>query len=345
MKIAVLAGGTSTEREVSIVSGTQVCKALMSLGHDAVLADVFLGIDDKTYNDAFKEKCDVDAAVRYIRSFDDKVDGLKKSRKSFWGENILKLCDKADIVFLALHGSNGEDGRVQATFDLMGIKYTGSDYVSSAMAMDKSISKKLFGAKGIPMPKSTVISADEKPAYPSDIGLVYPVMVKPCCGGSSIGCTICWNDDDYAEGIRLAFSLEKNAVIEEYIEGREFSVAVVGKKAYPVIEIAPKTGYYDYINKYTEGNTVETCPAALDEAQTAEIQEIAVKAAEALGLGGCCRADILMRKSDSRFFVLELNSLPGLTPTSLIPQEFAAVGINYAELCQLIIDMALEKYQ
>ena len=112
MKIAVLAGGTSTEREVSIVSGTQVCKALMSLGHDAVLADVFLGIDDKTYNDAFKEKCDVDAAVRYIRSFDDKVDELKKSRKSFWGENILKLCDKADIVFLALHGSNGEDGRV-----------------------------------------------------------------------------------------------------------------------------------------------------------------------------------------------------------------------------------------
>lgn len=139
MKIVVLAGGTSTERAISIISGTGICKALRQKGHQAILADVFCGVENVDWENPFPEEYDVDAASAYMSGFDDKIETMKKERRSFFGENILKLCEMADIVFLGLHGSNGEDGRLQATFDLMGIRYTGTGYLSSAMAMDKGI--------------------------------------------------------------------------------------------------------------------------------------------------------------------------------------------------------------
>ena len=144
MKIVVLAGGTSTERAISIISGTGICKALRQKGHQAILADVFCGVENVDWENPFPEEYDVDAASAYMSGFDDKIETMKKERRSFFGENILKLCEMADIVFLGLHGSNGEDGRLQATFDLMGIRYTGTGYLSSAMAMDKGITKQMF---------------------------------------------------------------------------------------------------------------------------------------------------------------------------------------------------------
>ncbi len=344
MKIVVLAAGTSTERAVSIVSGTGICRALRSLGHQAILVDIFFGLDGADPKTAFDGAYNLEEAVDYIHSFDDKVEEEKKTRRIFFGPNVLELCEAADFVFMALHGSNGEDGRVQAAFDLMGIKYTGTDYVSSAIAMDKSRTKKMFLASGVLTPRGTTIYRGETRRTAAEFGMEFPVIIKPCCGGSSVGVTICHSDEDIEAGEKLAFSLEESAVIEEFIEGREFTCAVIDGKPYPVVEIAPKEGYYDYHNKYKQGATVETCPARISEEKTREMQEIAVKGAEAVGLLSYGRLDFLMRNSDEKLFCLEVNTLPGMTPTSLVPQEAAAVGIDYPQLCQMMLDISAAKY-
>ncbi|MEE0956370.1 MAG: D-alanine--D-alanine ligase [Eubacterium sp.] len=359
MKIVVLAAGTSTERAVSIVSGTGVCKALRELGHQAILVDVFFGWKEAVTDDdaeaafsgpnMFTEadgSYDVEKAAAYIHSFDSRMEEEKKTRKSFFGPKVLELCEKADFVFLALHGSNGEDGRIQAAFELMGIPYSGTDYISSAISMDKSRTKQVFNAEGVTTPQGVTIYRNQKdlPRTAKGLGLELPVIVKPCCGGSSVGCTICHTEKDVEEGIRLAFSLEASAVVEEFIAGREYTDLVMDGKAYPIVEISPKDGYYDYKNKYTAGSTVETCPAPLPPEKTKEMQELAVKAYKALGITGYARFDFLIRNRDGKIFCLEANTLPGMTPTSLIPQEAAAVGINYKELCQMLIDISLRNW-
>lgn len=386
MKIVVLAAGTSTERAVSIVSGTGVCKALREMGHQAILVDVFCGWAEAEADTAFtgpnmftdgEGHYDVDAAAAYIHSFDDQVDQLKKERKSFFGPMVLELCDSADFVFLALHGSNGEDGRIQAAFDLMGIPYSGTDYVSSAIAMDKSRTKQVFNAEHIPTPQGITIYRTEEAEkaektdktdktektghaqlktqtgklvdlagiQAADLGLELPVIVKPSCGGSSVGCTICHSEAELEEGIREAFKLEHSAVVEEFITGGEYTDLVLDGKAYPIVAIAPKEGYYDYRNKYTPGTTVEVCPAPLSEEKTREMQEIAVAGCRALGITGYARLDFLIRDSDQKIFCLEANTLPGMTPTSLIPQEAAAVGIDYKGLCQMLIDLSIRNWK
>ncbi len=344
MKIVVLAGGTSTEREISVVSGTGVCKALRQEGQQAILVDVFCGLADTDPDTAFDGDYDVDQAAAYIRSFDGSIKEMIESRREFFGPNVIALCQAADIVFMALHGANGEDGKVQAAFDLFGIKYTGTGYLSSALAMDKTMSKYMMQAQDIPMPRGFSLRRDEKLVLPADKDLSYPVIVKPCCGGSSVGINIANNDDEYINAAKEAFSLEEEAVIEEYISGREFSVAVIDKEAYPVIEIAPLSGFYDYKNKYSAGSTVETCPAELSGEITKAMQETAVRAAEAMGITGYCRLDFMMRE-DGRFYVLEANTLPGMTPTSLIPQEAKALGITYSRLCMKLVDISMKKYQ
>ena len=184
MKIVVLAGGTSTERDVSIVSGTGICNGLRAKGHQAILVDVFCGAETVDWADPFPREYDVEAASAYIKSFNPHIEQLKKMRKDFFGPNVLELCKKADFVFLGLHGANGEDGRIQAAFDLMGIKYTGTGYLSSAMAMDKGVTKWMFQMKGVPVPGGVTMKRHTRKEDLAELGLAFPVVVKTCCGGS-----------------------------------------------------------------------------------------------------------------------------------------------------------------
>ena len=342
MKIVVLAGGTSTERSVSITSGTMVCKALREKNHQAVLVDVFCGIDVKgNLEDVFAEEAyDIDKAAEYMHSFDAGLNEMIASRRRFFGPNVLELCEAADVVFLALHGANGEDGKVQATFDLLGIPYTGTGYLSSALAMDKSITKQFFRAHHVPTPNGVTLKKGQESEPLSGFGLELPVVVKPCCGGSSVGVYIAHTNEEYWQAMKDAFSYEPEVVVEEYIEGREFSVGVVDGKAYPIIEIAPIHGFYDYKNKYQAGSTIETCPAELSETDTAKMQEYAVRAFHALQLENYARMDFMMNE-DHSMYCLEANTLPGMTPTSLLPQEAAVLGMNFGELCEKLIEVSL----
>lgn len=344
MKIVVLAAGTSTEREVSIVSGTEVCKALRSRGHQAILVDVFFGKEGADPATAFDGDYDVDAEAAYISSFNAQVKDAVASGREFFGPGVIELCKAADVVFMALHGANGEDGRVQAYFDLCGIPYTGTGYLSSAMAMDKGITKKIFRTSGVPTPRGVELKKGKDSMNLADYNMELPVVVKTCCGGSSVGVYITKTPEEYEEALKGAFSYEDEVVVEEYIEGREFSVGVVDGKAYPIIEIAPVEGFYDYKNKYSAGATIDTCPAVLTEEQTRQMQTYAEAGCKALAIEGYARLDFLM-KEDGSMYCLEANTLPGMTPTSLLPQEAAVLGIDYAQLCEKLIEISMRKYQ
>lgn len=344
MKIVVLAGGTSTERDVSIVSGTEVCKALRSLGHEAILLDVYFGKAEADVATAFTEDYDVEKEAEYIKSFNGKLEACVQAQKDFFGPKVMDLCKAADVVFLALHGANGEDGKVQAAFDLNHIRYTGTGYLSSAMAMDKGITKKLFRASNVPTPMGVEISKEQNAGSLKELGMDFPVVVKTCCGGSSVGVYITNNEEEYQQALKDGFSYENTLVVEEYIKGREFSVGVVDNKAYPIIEIAPVEGFYDYKNKYSAGAAVETCPALLTEEQTRRMQKYAEQGCEALGIEGYARLDFMM-KENGDMYCLEANTLPGMTPTSLLPQEAAALGIPYPQLCEQLIHISMKKYQ
>ena len=342
MNIVVLGGGISTEREISIVSGTQVCKALRSKGHRSILVDVFCG-DERVGEDpkkAFTEEYDVDAAAAYVRSFDSKLDKMK-SRRSFFGPNVLKLCLEADAVFMALHGSNGEDGKIQATFELMGIPYTGSSYLGSALAMDKDMTKQLFRENGVPTPHGIVLRKGDKVKKASENGVGLPCVVKPACGGSSVGVSIPRTEMSYREAVEDAFSYEDVLIVEQYVSGREFSCGIVDGEAYPVIEIAPLHGFYDYTNKYKAGSTVETCPAEISEELSQKIQKACLAAYHALHLNSYGRIDVMMDEQEN-VYCLEANPLPGMTPTSLLPQEAAAIGIDFPSLCEKLIEVSLK---
>lgn len=343
MNIIVLAGGNSTEREVSIASGQGVCKALRERNHKAVLLDPYFGAFEKEEN-LFPAEYDVDKAANAMREMSSKLEETMKTRKGFFGLNVLEICKEADIVFLALHGANGEDGKVQSVLDLMGIKYTGSGPLSSGMAMDKGITKMVFEAKGVPTPKGMTLEKGKCSSQLADYGMGFPVIVKPCCGGSSVGVCIANNQTEYQAALLEAFSYENEVVVEQFITGREFSVAVVDGKAYPVIEIAPLQGFYDYKNKYQAGSCVETCPADLSSALTKEMQKYAEMGYKALNLQAYARLDFLM-DDEGNMYCLEANTLPGMTPTSLIPQEAKAIGMDYPQLCEKLIEVSLKKYQ
>lgn len=343
MNIVVLAGGNSTEREVSISSGQGVCQALRERNHKAILVDAYFG-KESMEGELFSDKYDTEQAAAWMRKQSSSLEEVMKTRKEFFGPHVLEICQKADIVFLALHGANGEDGKVQSVLDLMGIKYTGCGPLSSGMAMDKGITKMVFEAKGVPTPKGMTLEKGECSSYLSDYGMDFPVIVKPCCGGSSVGVCIAHNQQEYGAALMEAFSYENQVVVEQLITGREFSVAVVDGKAYPVIEIAPLEGFYDYKNKYSAGSCVETCPADLSASLTKEMQMYAEKGYEALNLQAYARLDFLMEE-DGSMYCLEANTLPGMTPTSLIPQEASVIGMNYPQLCEKLIEVSLKKYQ
>ncbi|MDE6203144.1 MAG: D-alanine--D-alanine ligase [Lachnospiraceae bacterium] len=342
MKIVVLAGGISTERDVSLSSGTMIYRALKARGHQAVLLDVYLGYEKeagKDLKDIFEEEKDWAGELGTIAEENPDISQIKAMRpdgdKNFFGPNVIKLCQSADAVFMALHGENGEDGKIQACFDLLGITYTGTDYVSSALAMDKGISKELFAFHHIPTPAGIRLRKEQKQKE----GVPFPCIVKACCGGSSVGVGIAMNESEYESALAEAFKYDDEVIVEQYIDGREFSVGVMDGKALPVIEIAPLQGFYDYKNKYQPGSTIETCPAHISPEKTRELQMYAEKAFAALRMKNYARMDFMMNR-EGEVFCLEANTLPGMTPTSLLPQEAAAVGISFGELCEKILEAA-----
>ncbi|MBR1909574.1 MAG: D-alanine--D-alanine ligase [Lachnospiraceae bacterium] len=341
MKIAVLAGGISTERDVSLVTGREVYKALKENGHKAILLDAYLGCETGP-DEVFDADIDWASKVAPISEAAPDIEEVKRLRgadsKEFFGPNVIKICQAADIVFMALHGDCGENGKVQAAFDLMGIKYTGTDSLSSALAMDKSLSKLMFKMYGVSTPDSYMLKSIDDDYRPQ-----YPCVVKICNGGSSVGVYIANNESEYKSAVREAFGYESRVMVEEYIKGREFTCCVIEGRALPIVEIEPKSGFYDYKNKYQEGSTIETCPANIDEATTARIQAEAVKAYNALGIKTYARMDFLMSDTNE-VYCLEANTLPGMTPTSLIPQEAAAAGVGYGQLCEWIIKISLQKW-
>lgn len=343
MKIVVLAGGISTERDVSIVTGTMVTNALVAKGHQAVLADVFMGyeMEGSDYEAEFS-RAHILPAVKVSETAPD-LEAVRKKRgespDGFFGKNILSLCKAADVVFLALHGEDGEDGKIQAAFDLFGIKYTGTDYLSSALAMNKDMAKDLFKRCGVPTPEGCTVTKENY----REIKPKFPCMVKPACGGSSVGITIANNEEEYEKSLQEAFYWEDKLVVEDYIKGREFSVGVIAGRALPIVEIAPLVGFYDYKNKYQAGSTVETCPADLPEDLTEKMQDYACMAFHALKLSNYARMDFMMR-DNGEMFCLEANTLPGMTPTSLLPQEAQAEGMGFEDLCEHLVNISLEKY-
>ena len=345
MKIVVLAGGISTERDVSLITGKMIYRALKENGHAAVLLDVYLGYPESDYEAVFEKEEDWSKAIVAISENNPDIAAVKALRpdgdKNFFGPNVIRICQEADIVFMALHGENGENGKIQAAFDLMGIRYTGTDYVSSALAMDKALTKEIFLQNGVSTPKGTFVSSEDidKPCP-----IPFPCVVKTCCGGSSIGVYIAEDEMSYGKAMKDAVLFGDQIIVEEYIKGREFSVGVIEGKALPVIEIAPLHGFYDYKNKYQAGSTIETCPAQISDELTMKMQQQAEKAYEVLRMKTYARMDFMMREN-GEMFCLEANTLPGMTPTSLIPQEAAAAGISFTELCEKLIAISLKKYE
>ncbi len=341
MRIVVLAGGTSTERDVSLSTGTMIYNALKRRGHKVILLDVYLGYEGETA-DVFEIEKDWAANIGAVKESNPDISQIKALRKdasgSFFGNGVIRICQQADIVFIALHGENGEDGKVQAAFDLMGIKYTGTDYTSSALAMDKAISKEIFAFYNIPAPMGIRVKKGTAFGWEH-----YPCVVKVSCGGSSVGVSIANSAGEMETCLADAFSYGSEVVIEQYIKGREFSVGVLDGKALPVIEIAPLVSFYDYKNKYQPGATVETCPAVLEEELAKEMQRIAEEVFAALRIKTYARMDFMLSESNE-IFCLEANTLPGMTPTSLLPQEAKAAGIDFESLVEKIIEISLGKY-
>lgn len=345
MRIVVLAGGLSTERDVSISSGILVASALREKGHEVVLLDVFTGYEQNI--------CDIDALFKQNYSFTDKVNvgetvsdlsevrenRLNKSDR-FIGTNVIEICTEADITFLALHGGEGENGQLQASLDLLGIKYTGTGYLGSALAMNKGLTKSVFVQNKINTPAGEIFKSVEDAKSWS----IFPCVVKPCSGGSSVGIAKAENEEEYILAVKDAFRYENEIVVEQFVKGREFSVGILGGKALPPIEIIPKSGFYDYAAKYQAGATDEICPADIDEQTDKKLRESAVAAYNSLHLDSYARVDFLVDENGEPF-CLEANTLPGMTPTSLLPQEAAVEGLNYADLCEKIIEISLNKYK
>lgn len=342
MKIAVVCGGISNERDVSITSGSCVARALRDKGHKVVLVDLYYGYSGE-YSDPAelfeREQEDIQYSVREETPDIEKM--LAEGDGSRIAKSVIDICKVADISFLALHGEDGENGKVQAAFDMFGIKYTGSGYLGSAIAMNKELSKIMFRNNGIKTPEGIVLEKGAE-SY-ADVG--FPCVVKPCSGGSSVGTSIVRGRDEYDSALEFAFKFETRVLVEKYVKGRELTVGVMAGKAMPIIEIIPKNGWYDYKNKYQAGLTEELCPAPLSPEETGRVQRLAERVAEALMIDVYCRADFLLNESDGQLYCLEANTLPGMTPTSLVPQMGREQGMDFGEVCEKIIEVSMEKYK
>jgi D-alanine-D-alanine ligase len=293
LKLAVLLGGPSAERPVSLRSGQAVATALRSLGHTVTEVDPVPG--------------------------------------------KLSLPAGTEAVFLALHGTYGEDGAVQEELEKLGVPYTGCDPEASRVAFDKVLTKQRCLAAGVRTANFVVVDSPDAPWPP---GLRPPLVVKPVCQGSSVGLQFVEQESDWAAAVAGALRHDSRALVEEKISGRETTAGILGGEALPVVEVRPKSGSYDYENKYTPGATDYFCPASFDTATTRRIQRAALAAFQAVGGRDYARVDIMVT-ADGQVVVLEINTLPGMTETSLLPKAARAAGLEYAELCQRMIELAL----
>ena len=345
MKIVVLAGGLSTERAVSLVTGTGICRALRERGHQAILVDLFLGLEKvpEDLESLFDAPDGLCPDARIGTEAPD-LESVRRSRRDqsprVFGAGVLELCQLADIVFLGLHGRDGEDGRVQAALELLGVPYTGAGYLASGIAMDKAVSKRVMDACGIPTPKWRMLdyTAEEVPALAETLPM--PCVVKTTTGGSSLGVYLPEDRKELEEALEKVRTFGGEVLYEERLYGRELTVAVLGDRALPAVETVPAGKDFDYAAKYQKGGAAETCPAPLTEAEARAAGELALRAHRALGLAVYSRTDMILDR-DGKLWCLEVNSLPGMTPTSFVPQEAAAVGMSYGELCEEIVRLSL----
>ena len=344
MKIVVLAGGLSPERNVSLSSGSMVCQALRDRGHQVALVDLFFGLEDHKGEPEELFNAPIPDSFKKVSRQAPNLEQVRASRKwkdaSVIGPGVLELCKKADVVYLGLHGACGEDGRIQAALDLLGVPYTGSGYLSSAIAMDKDLTKRLVADKVVtPRWMRVDLTEEQLDGLVEEVSL--PAVIKPVDSGSSIGVFIANDKAELRHALEESVKLGGRVVIEQYIKGREIQVAVLNGKALPSIEITPKEGFYDYENKYQPGAALEVCPAPIPAEWEERIGKAAVAVFETVGLSVYARADFIVTEDGTPYF-LEINTLPGMTPTSLVPQEAAAVGMDYGTLCETIIRSSLE---
>ncbi|MBW2466937.1 MAG: D-alanine--D-alanine ligase [Deltaproteobacteria bacterium] len=305
IRLALLAGGRSGEREVSLKGAEEVVKAL----------------DPQKYE---------------VRRYDPATDlGL-----------LAAEADNLDAAFILLHGPFGEDGTVQGFLDLLDLPYQGSGVLGSAIAMDKNLAKILYRNNGLKIPEWYMADTDDIDNPSKILGkLGLPLVIKPVTQGSSLGMTIAHSEDEIAEGLRKAFAIDNRVMVEEFIEGREITGGVLGNNELiplPLVEIIPGEQYkfFDYEAKYQPGASTEICPAELDEPLTIRAQQYALTAHRALHLRGYSRTDMIVSGDD--IYVLETNTIPGMTPTSLLPQAAAAAGLDFAALLDRLIELALE---
>jgi len=338
-------GGTSAERDVSLASGVRVVEALRSRGHEVLSVDTAHGILSAPDEQAL-------LSGKIVKTIPPDVQALVRLNAQLPG--TLRSLPRTDVVFLALHGGQGEDGTLQALLDLTSVPYTGSGHLASALAMDKDLSKHLFRAAGVPTAEWRMAPLSGIGNRESGIGgsgrvefareveqaIGLPVIVKPSKQGSTVGLSIVREIGQLWDAIEEAAKYDDEVMVEQFIPGRELTVGILGDEALPVGEIIPVHEIYDYECKYTAGMASEIFPADLTAEETKTVQDLARRAFRALKLRGYARIDFRMAP-DGVFYCLEANTLPGMTALSLIPQAAVAAGISFPELCERIVKLAL----
>jgi D-alanine-D-alanine ligase len=342
MNIAVLFGGISTERNVSIVGGKAVVEALRSKGHNVISVDPAFGVDCVKEAELLINNSEISAKISNFATLDELAKFSPQNYIDCINSNVF---DEIDCAFIVLHGKYGEDGTIQSLLDLRGIPYTGSGMRASAVAMDKLTSKTLFAANGIITPRWEMIhpSDADDDEFISDLLKEFGknIVIKPADQGSTVGLTIIKDGykEDIAAGIREAAKYSKNILAERYIEGRELTVAIIDQTPLPVIEIDTEDGFYDYQHKYTKGKTNYVCPAKLSEDIIGFTQNMALSAYNAIGCKCFARVDFILN-SEGQPFCLEVNTIPGFSSTSLVPMAAKAEGIEFVDLCEKLIEIA-----
>jgi D-alanine-D-alanine ligase len=330
MRVTVLTGGATAERAVAFASASQIVAALRSRKHEVHVVDLAGGLLD--------ESAERELLGGAVGLTPPNVDALAERERRMLSEGLAELepVGNAEVLFLAVHGGALEGGTLQAVLDVVGVPYTGSGPLASALAMDKDLAKRLFRATGVPVPAWFMA-----PVGPEDVStaLGWPVIVKPSKQGSSVGLTLVKKAQDLDNAVKLAERYDDEVMAEQFIPGRELTVGVLGDMPLPVGEIVPKHELFDYVTKYTPGMSDETFPAKIDTLLARQLQEYAVMAHRALKLSGYSRIDFRV-SPEGDIFCLEANSLPGMTRTSLFPQAAQASGIPFPELCERIASLA-----
>lgn len=341
MKIAVLFGGISTERNVSIAGGKAVVEALREKGHEVIAIDPALGADSEGR---------AEAMLNNIEAYPSPEELAKFQPRNFMECINSNLFDGVDVAFLVLHGKYGEDGIIQSLLELREIPYTGSSVKANAVGIDKIASKIMLVAAGVPTPAWTVVHDHEVENYElareirEEIGKA--LVIKPNDQGSTIGITIVRNGnlDDIHNGLLLAAQYCNTILVEEFIDGRELTVGIVGDEVLPVIEIIAEGGFYDYKRKYSKGHTEYVCPAEISSDIADFTQNLAASAHQALGCYGLSRVDFRLN-DEGQAFCLEVNTIPGFTATSLVPKAAKHIGYEFPELCEKIVNLAVERHK